>query len=70
MFDIRRPCIRQCCLDDKDVCRGCFRTLDDMRLWHKSTDMQKLDMLRIASRTKEAYKKEVQKKEEQLKASN
>ena len=56
MFDIKRPCIRECCLDDKDVCMGCFRTLDDMRIWHKSTDMQKLDMLKVASVRKAEHK--------------
>jgi predicted Fe-S protein YdhL (DUF1289 family) len=48
---------------------GCFRTLDDMRVWHKSTDMKKLDMLKVASARKEAYKIAVLKKEEVLKAS-
>ncbi len=64
MFDIKKPCIRQCCLDEKDVCMGCYRTLDDMRVWHKSTDIQKLDMLRRASEKKE-YKLELQRKVEQ-----
>jgi predicted Fe-S protein YdhL (DUF1289 family) len=30
------PCIRICCLDDTDVCLGCFRTLDEIRNWQAS----------------------------------
>ncbi len=28
------PCIRQCCLDDRDECLGCGRTLDEIKAWH------------------------------------
>jgi len=31
------PCIRICCLDDENVCLGCFRTLDEIKDW-TSTD--------------------------------
>lgn len=27
------PCIRQCCLNQDDVCMGCFRTLDNILKW-------------------------------------
>ncbi len=53
---IKKPCIKQCCLDEKDVCLGCFRTLDDMLVWHKSTDSQKHEILVIASKRKRAHK--------------
>lgn len=57
MFDISRPCIRKCCLNDDDICMGCFRTLDDMRVWHKSSDEEKLEMLKVASMRKIEMKK-------------
>lgn len=28
------PCVRECCLDDADVCIGCGRTLDEIKAWH------------------------------------
>jgi predicted Fe-S protein YdhL (DUF1289 family) len=31
--DPDQPCVRNCCLDDRDVCLGCGRTLDDIRAW-------------------------------------
>jgi predicted Fe-S protein YdhL (DUF1289 family) len=32
------PCIRRCCLDDSDTCLGCFRTLDEIAAWGRSSD--------------------------------
>lgn len=27
------PCVRNCCLNDDDICLGCFRSLDEIREW-------------------------------------
>jgi predicted Fe-S protein YdhL (DUF1289 family) len=27
------PCVRCCCLDNNDVCLGCFRTLEEIVSW-------------------------------------
>lgn len=34
---IESPCIRQCCLDDKDICLGCFRHINEITGWQKLT---------------------------------
>jgi uncharacterized protein len=40
------PCIRMCCLDDRtDMCMGCFRTLDEIRLWRASDAGERLRIL-------------------------
>lgn len=39
------PCIGQCCLDDKDVCLGCFRQLQEILDWTKLTDAQRLQII-------------------------
>ena len=31
--EVPSPCIRQCALDDNQVCLGCGRTLDEIRRW-------------------------------------
>ncbi|RMF19022.1 MAG: DUF1289 domain-containing protein [Gammaproteobacteria bacterium] len=31
------PCIRQCCLDDREVCVGCKRPLKVILDWHRMT---------------------------------
>lgn len=27
------PCVRLCTLDDRDVCVGCYRTLEEIKCW-------------------------------------
>ncbi|MFY8328552.1 DUF1289 domain-containing protein [Pseudoalteromonas sp. ZZD1] len=39
------PCIRCCCLDDKDTCIGCFRTLDEILNWHNASTEQKIQII-------------------------
>jgi predicted Fe-S protein YdhL (DUF1289 family) len=43
---VESPCVRNCCLDAEDVCMGCHRTLREICDWHKSTDLQRLQILR------------------------
>lgn len=48
------PCIRNCCLDEQDVCLGCGRSLDEIRLWSESDDAERLAILgRAAGRRAE-----------------
>ena len=42
---VQSPCVRVCCLDDKDMCLGCGRMLGEIRDWHKSDDTQRKTML-------------------------
>ncbi|CAM3973978.1 DUF1289 domain-containing protein [Pseudoalteromonas byunsanensis] len=42
---IDSPCIRNCCLDDHDVCLGCGRTLAEILAWSKSDKNQRLIIL-------------------------
>lgn len=43
---VESPCVRNCCLDDDDICMGCFRTLDEIKDWSSSTDQTKLSVLK------------------------
>lgn len=43
--ETKSPCIRRCCLDDNNVCLGCFRTLDEITGWHSATPDQKEQIL-------------------------
>ncbi|MEH6454294.1 MAG: DUF1289 domain-containing protein [Psychromonas sp.] len=45
MSNLDSPCIRQCALNDDNICISCFRSLDEISQWSKASDMQKLDML-------------------------
>ena len=34
---VKSPCVRNCCLDQNDVCLGCFRTVKEITSWGKDT---------------------------------
>ena len=45
---VQSPCVRVCCLDDKDMCLGCGRMLGEIRDWHRSDDTQRKAVLALA----------------------
>lgn len=53
---VKSPCIRNCCLNRKDICMGCFRHLDEITGWGRSTDEQKKQILILANERKKNYK--------------
>jgi predicted Fe-S protein YdhL (DUF1289 family) len=38
---ISSPCINNCCLDEKDVCVGCYRTISEIIGWRNKPESQK-----------------------------
>ncbi|MFB2647711.1 DUF1289 domain-containing protein [Shewanella mangrovisoli] len=48
---LEHPCVRNCCLDQQDICMGCFRHLDEILAWRTMTQAQREDCyLRMAER--------------------
>ena len=47
------PCIRRCCLDHRDVCLGCARTLQEILNWHQMTPAEKQNLLNDLERRKQ-----------------
>lgn len=39
---ILSPCVRNCCLDQQDICMGCFRHLDEIIGWQERSTKDKL----------------------------
>lgn len=39
------PCVRNCCLDDGNVCMGCGRKLDEIVAWGTASDADKTAIL-------------------------
>jgi predicted Fe-S protein YdhL (DUF1289 family) len=35
------PCVRNCCLDDNDVCLGCYRSIKEIMQWSNMSDAEK-----------------------------
>jgi len=31
--ELDSPCIRKCCLDNNDICMGCYRSLAEITQW-------------------------------------
>ena len=54
---VASPCIRNCCLDDDDICLGCYRSLDEILLWAGASDDEKMEMLLNAENRKIERKK-------------
>ncbi|WP_445371757.1 DUF1289 domain-containing protein [Methylomonas sp. HW2-6] len=52
---VRSPCIRNCCLDDNDICLGCFRSLDEIRSWSSSDNPTREQILRRAEQRRQSY---------------
>ena len=42
------PCVRDCCLDENEVCMGCGRTLQDILRWHAASDEEREAILAAA----------------------
>lgn len=47
------PCVRDCCLDEQDVCLGCGRHVDEILRWRQSTASEREAILANALRRKE-----------------
>lgn len=39
------PCVRNCCLDDDNVCMGCGRALEEIVAWGTASDADKTAIL-------------------------
>ena len=52
-MSVESPCIRNCCLDEQDVCLGCRRTLQEICAWGTVDDNGKREILANAQRRTE-----------------
>jgi uncharacterized protein len=55
MPSIDKPCIRKCCLNEEDICMGCFRSFDDMLKWNKASINEKTQMLKESQERKKEH---------------
>ncbi|MBQ4852633.1 DUF1289 domain-containing protein [Pseudoalteromonas sp. MMG012] len=46
------PCVRRCCLDNNDVCIGCYRTLQEILDWHELSTEQKHSVIQQCNQRK------------------
>lgn len=51
------PCVRDCCLDEQDVCLGCGRHIDEILRWRQSTPAERETILAHADRRRDERRK-------------
>ncbi|EGA67485.1 DUF1289 domain-containing protein [Vibrio brasiliensis] len=51
---VEQPCIRHCCLDENDVCLGCYRTLEEILNWSASSNEEKRAILDLCQTRKQS----------------
>ncbi len=56
MQEPQSPCVRNCCLNDADICMGCFRSLEEIKLWSAGDIELKQAILKAANARKRASK--------------
>jgi predicted Fe-S protein YdhL (DUF1289 family) len=42
---ITSPCISNCCLDEEDICMGCFRHIDEITGWHSADNKRREEII-------------------------
>jgi predicted Fe-S protein YdhL (DUF1289 family) len=45
--------MRNCTLDDDDICVGCFRSIDEICAWGSASDVQRREILELAAGRRE-----------------
>lgn len=51
---VQSPCVRNCCLDENEVCLGCGRALNEITGWNEASDAQRRAILARAARRRDA----------------
>ena len=44
--EVSTPCIGVCQYDNEDICRGCFRTLDEISNWALMTEEERKEIMK------------------------
>jgi len=39
------PCVRNCCLDDNDICLGCYRSITEITGWSGADHFKRSEIL-------------------------
>ena len=53
--EVESPCVRNCCLNEDDVCLGCFRHVDEICEWGAATNSRRNSILDDAEQRRAEY---------------
>lgn len=54
VFVPQSPCVRNCCLDDDDVCMGCGRSITEITQWSAASLEDKQKILYLAAERRQS----------------
>ena len=54
---IQSPCVAKCGVNDKDICMGCYRSIDEIVGWSNSSNLFKANVWKLIPERKEALGK-------------
>ena len=46
--NLQSPCVRNCCLNEEDICLGCFRSLAEITQWGEADRQERMRILDVA----------------------
>jgi predicted Fe-S protein YdhL (DUF1289 family) len=52
---VQSPCRENCCLNDKKICLGCFRSIVEISQWSQMNDKIRLDVLHKAGNRRKIH---------------
>ncbi|WP_124949594.1 DUF1289 domain-containing protein [Sulfuriferula thiophila] len=52
---VASPCVRDCCLNEDDVCLGCFRSIGEITQWSEASDALRQQFLGNAAQRRELH---------------
>ena len=55
-LEVESPCISNCCLDDNDICLGCFRSLSEITTWSQVDNKVRKKILGEADQRQKDHK--------------
>ncbi|MCK9609060.1 MAG: DUF1289 domain-containing protein [Methylomonas sp.] len=53
--NIPSPCVRNCCLNEQNICLGCFRSLDEICGWSQADAQLRQQFLDNAKRRRQFH---------------
>lgn len=56
---VQSPCVRNCCLNEADICLGCFRSLEEITRWSLADDETKKLILVLAAERRSLCSKRI-----------
>lgn len=52
---VASPCVRNCCLDQHEICLGCFRTLREITQWTYLSETEKQCVIDATQKRRQAH---------------